>query len=240
MRIPQFHWSFTTGLGGTVREKSKEVSLSLGKTSVRLHLSASLGSSIHGPPSYSPKMNESFHTPAELEPLYRRSGAWRSRLFPRGTACPVWTNSRSGPYTVSGPTFVRALRRAVGSHRNTVDSHPHPAQRAEGLHTPHWLTAVLESNLQKERILSALGLHLLLACFNVSEFLRNAINSLATDPTRPRSDSGLFAVEHVHPAQGLSLAYPPEVHLRGFEVLVTEDDLRDDLKGDPVPARIGG
>ena len=54
-----------------MREKSKEVSLGLDKMSIRLHLSASLGSSIHVSPSYGPKMNESFRTPAELEPLCR-------------------------------------------------------------------------------------------------------------------------------------------------------------------------
>ena len=46
-------------------------------------------------------------------------------------------------------------------------------------------TAVLESNLQKERILSAPGLHLLLVCFCFSEFLTNATNKVASKPKKP-------------------------------------------------------
>ncbi len=83
-------------------------------------------------------------------------------------------------------------------------------------------------------------LHVLLLRFDFPKFLRNAANNLATNPTRPRSDFGLLSVEHIHPAQGLSLADPAQVHLRGLEVLVPEDYFGDDFKRNPVPTRVGG
>ncbi len=55
------------------------------------------------------------------------------------------------------------LRLFVGSHQNTlVDSHPRSCTKDRRIVYPSLAhTAVLvESNLQKERILSAIGLHL--------------------------------------------------------------------------------
>lgn len=45
-------------------------------------------------------------------------------------------------------------------------------------------------------------------------------------------------MEHVHPAKSLGLAHSAEVHLRGLE-MVTENHFGDDLKGYPVPTRVG-
>ena len=73
-------------------------------------------------------------------------------------------------------SFVVVVVDSVGSHRNTlVDSHPHPAQRAEGLRTllgSH--RGPPESNLQKERILSAPGLHLQVLAPSPSNRSKNA------------------------------------------------------------------
>lgn len=40
--------------------------------------------------------------------------------------------------------------------------------------------------------------------------------------------------------QSFGFAYPAEVHLCGLEALMTQSRLGDDLKGHPVPPRIGG
>ena len=40
--------------------------------------------------------------------------------------------------------------------------------------------------------------------------------------------------------KSLGLTYSAEVHLRGLEILVTENHFGDDLKGYPVPTRVGG
>jgi len=45
----------------------------------------------------------------------------------------------------------------------------------------------------------------------------------------------LLAVEHAHPAQGLSLAYPTEVHLRGFEAADMKVHLTDASAADGHP-----
>ena len=47
-------------------------------------------------------------------------------------------------------------------------------------------------------------------------------------------------MKDIHPVQSLGLTYPAGVGLRRLEVLMTEDHLGDDLKGQAVPARIGG
>ena len=57
---------------------------------------------------------------------------------------------------------------------------------------------------------------------------------------RPRPDFGLLPVEHIHPAQGFGLADPAQVHLGRLEVLMPEDYFGDDLKGDSIPACVGG
>jgi hypothetical protein len=45
----------------------------------------------------------------------------------------------------------------------------------------------------------------------------------------------LLPVEHVHPAQGLSLAYPTEVHLCGFEAADMKVHLTDTSAADGYP-----
>ena len=47
-------------------------------------------------------------------------------------------------------------------------------------------------------------------------------------------------MQDVHPPDRLGIADLPQVDLRSLQVLMTEDDLGDDLQRDPVPAGIGG
>ena len=73
------------------------------------------------------------------------------------------------------------LRLFVGSHQNTlVDSHPRSCTKDRRIVYPSLAhTAVLvESNLQKERILSAIGLHLRVEPFALCPESRITINTV--------------------------------------------------------------
>jgi hypothetical protein len=47
-------------------------------------------------------------------------------------------------------------------------------------------------------------------------------------------------MQNVHPRNGLSIADLPQVDLGGFQVLMPEQNLQDDLKGDTIPAGVRG
>jgi hypothetical protein len=48
----------------------------------------------------------------------------------------------------------------------------------------------------------------------------------------------LFSMQNVHPPNGLSVADLPQVDLGGFQVLMPEQNLSDDLKGNPIAASV--
>jgi len=47
-------------------------------------------------------------------------------------------------------------------------------------------------------------------------------------------------MQNVHPHNGLSISDLPQVDLDGFQVLMPEQNLQADLKGDTIPAGVRG